>query len=299
MGRKKTVMIDDDEYSLPIDEQQVQASEKENRASINTGSKKNKKGGGGAKSQRHGGQEDLEIEQLAGAEDEEAKMSKDNVEEEDELISNVFSGKKKASKSKKDRVSQGNNVANVTAIGKEEGNQQDEEDAPVIVSFSGKKKPSKTKKEKNSQASSSFDANNLIWTIRDFPAYGMLSDWSITGKLIIFCLDGIWPVSASESSPDIPLKTGDSSRKDELDDFRYFQRIALLLQNTMFTGYFTHYNKEAEPSFVEKQLKHVCFETAKNKQTIGLSAAAFAQQFFTTTIARQLVNKLQQSQADP
>ncbi|XP_020599945.1 eukaryotic translation initiation factor 5B-like [Phalaenopsis equestris] len=158
MGRKKTVMIDDDEYSLPIDEQQVQASEKENRASINTGSKKNKKGGGGAKSQRHGGQEDLEIEQLAGAEDEEAKMSKDNVEEEDELISNVFSGKKKASKSKKDRVSQGNNVANVTAIGKEEGNQQDEEDAPVIVSFSGKKKPSKTKKEKNSQASSSFDA---------------------------------------------------------------------------------------------------------------------------------------------
>ncbi|KAI0525238.1 hypothetical protein KFK09_004631 [Dendrobium nobile] len=149
MGRKKTVTIDDDEYSLPGDEQQAQASEKENHASSKQAgldesstkkqqTKKNKKGGRTA----------LEEEDLD-------KIPAEL--EEDEPVLVAFSGKKKPSKSKKEKISQAS--SSFDALSDVKDNQVDEhEETPIVIAFSGKKKPSKSKTEKISAASSAFSA---------------------------------------------------------------------------------------------------------------------------------------------
>ncbi|THU65875.1 hypothetical protein C4D60_Mb05t08240 [Musa balbisiana] len=101
MGRKKTVTIDDDEYSFPVDPQQppttTQEPEMETRAA--SSSKKIKKGD---KNQRSAATvadneppvEDLEKPSSAGAAD-------PSQEDNDDAVPLVFSGKKKSSKSKK------------------------------------------------------------------------------------------------------------------------------------------------------------------------------------------------------
>ncbi|CAL9092436.1 unnamed protein product [Musa textilis] len=101
MGRKKTVTIDDDEYSFPEDPQQppttTQGPEMETRAA--SSSKKSKKGG---KNQRNVAAvadheppvDDPEKPSSAGAAD-------PSQEDNDDAVALVFSGKKKSSKSKK------------------------------------------------------------------------------------------------------------------------------------------------------------------------------------------------------
>ncbi|XP_072958955.1 uncharacterized protein [Typha angustifolia] len=90
MGRKKAVTIDDDEYSLPQDEEEAPAVEKENRAAPMP--KKNKKGG---KSQRNAGKvaDDADGMEKSASAGEEADA--------EEPVAIVFAGKKKPSKGKK------------------------------------------------------------------------------------------------------------------------------------------------------------------------------------------------------
>lgn len=148
MGRKKTVAIDDDEYSLPEEEKKGQSFEKESRDSVPNASKKNKKGGGanGAKVQRYGEQTNAGIEKHVGAEDEDENASQ-----------TAFSGNKKPSKPNK-------KITNTfsTLMGDdgevEDGNSKVEEadEEASAIAFVGKKK--KSSKSKKNSVPSSFSA---------------------------------------------------------------------------------------------------------------------------------------------
>ncbi|RRT77136.1 hypothetical protein B296_00003633 [Ensete ventricosum] len=98
MGRKKTVAIDDDEYSFPEDPQQPSTTmqEPELETQATSSSKKSKKGG---KNQRNAADHEPLVEgpekpSSAGAAD-------PSQEDNDDPVPLVFSGKKKSSKSKK------------------------------------------------------------------------------------------------------------------------------------------------------------------------------------------------------
>ncbi|KAK8937152.1 hypothetical protein KSP39_PZI012069 [Platanthera zijinensis] len=93
------------------------------------------------------------VEEEQGSNEVESKLKLEDAEEE-EAVHTIFSGKKKSSKSKKDKVSH----ATAAVLGDAEDKQEEEEQEPTQVTFSGKKKPSKSKKDKNSPAPSSFFA---------------------------------------------------------------------------------------------------------------------------------------------
>ncbi|PKA50395.1 Translation initiation factor IF-2, chloroplastic [Apostasia shenzhenica] len=162
MGRKKTVAIDDDEYSFPTDEQPEQQShgpEKENRVLSTAASKKNKKAaGGGGKAQRQAERVDeaVEIEKPA------------RVEEMDDFRGpSGFSGKNKQSKNKKS-----NAVSSFSALSAfedddgdlndekpKEDEEEDEDAAPIA--FTGKKKKS-SKSNKKTSTMITFGALNAL-----------------------------------------------------------------------------------------------------------------------------------------
>uniref|UniRef100_A0A1D1XVZ2 Eukaryotic translation initiation factor 5B n=1 Tax=Anthurium amnicola TaxID=1678845 RepID=A0A1D1XVZ2_9ARAE len=136
MGRKKPVAIDDDEYSMPQDEDVQQPEpppEKESRG------KKNKKGSGGGKVNDGGGADDVtEMEKPTVA---------DVAEDEDEAVPIVFTGKKKSSKSKKSSKA-ASLFSAFNAMGGEEDADGDDVEAVTVPEPIAKLKPESKQKPK-------------------------------------------------------------------------------------------------------------------------------------------------------
>lgn len=151
MGRKKNLVIDDDEYSIGAElSEESLAMEDKVVAPPVAGKKKGKKG----KSKKGGSKAGFSL-----LEDEENDQEQIQSEKDEPVVS--FEGKKKKSPSKGSK--NGDNLFSESAfdaIGDEEGEERLTEDANKsdddevgVISFSGKKK-----KSKSSKKSSKFDA---------------------------------------------------------------------------------------------------------------------------------------------
>ncbi|KNA24578.1 hypothetical protein SOVF_014450 [Spinacia oleracea] len=173
MGRKKNLVIDDDEYSVATElSEESQVTEEDKVVPTGGGKKKGKKGN--SKGAQSRDEEDEEVPEVAfagkkksskkggvkagfellGDEDNDDQV-KDGSDDEEDVSVVSFTGKKKSSKGSK----KGGGKASFALLG-DDGDEDDEvkgqsegEDDVPAVSFTGKKKPSKGSKKGGSKTS--------------------------------------------------------------------------------------------------------------------------------------------------